>query len=500
MEVQRKKVIALGLTGILFFLLFLFLIPFLDPLHQSSQVWKGYYMLLLSPRSPGNVEGALSEAGFSCVSRENTSLPFSDYTGMIDVPLKDLDLRFLPIDPRVKDYAKNVGSYFTSAAEGETREIMYIESNDSPWIFSRKVKQALGSEKDAWIIADYSRRGTILMLCLYGLMVVFFFFRTKLPKPLPFVMALPGALLIFLGTGQGGFSPILLYCAFITAMEYSKPVVVQQIAGEPFRPGFWLLIGCMLLLSIIVSLVLSTGDGGRVYAWSTVGILSLAFLSLGLSYGTFLMIKYGAMEHRLFVPLLIFEGPERNYEKGAGGKIVIIAALLALSLVIPRIPDGREGFPVPEPVSCPGVEDFSWQSLLVLEKQDNRGTLPDLTDYLTHLAYQEGFMYNRQYTFPEPGEEVTLTRYIRDGDSIFSTAECVKQFTEHWYEDIMFQASENGITRVLLKQEHPSGVTIREIKKLSLVPQTVREQLLIGVIAFSPFAGTGILSWEPEDN
>ena len=81
--------------------------------------------------------------------------------------------------------------------------------------------------------------------------------------------------------------------------------------------------------------------------------------------------------------------------------------------------------------------------------------LPDLIDYLKHRAFQEGYFYGRSYSFPEPGEKITVPVYRQEGIEVFTRDKVVKMFTDEWYKDIIGSAYNNGVPRLLLTQGTP---------------------------------------------
>jgi hypothetical protein len=99
--------------------------------------------------------------------------------------------------------------------------------------------------------------------------------------------------------------------------------------------------------------------------------------------------------------------------------------------------------------------------------------LPSIADYVAHRAFQAGYIYGRDYTFPLPGERVTITGYKRRGIEVKAEERVMEMFTDQWYEDIIGEAKKSGVTRLLLSQKGPTRVR-KERLSLLHAPQHTR--------------------------
>jgi len=375
-----------------------------------------------------------------------------------------------------------------------------VESGSSPLMFAQNMRSLLGRGRDRWFIADYNWPATICTICLFIAMAACFVLWTSLPKILPVLIAVPWIEFLILGADTGGFGPLLLYAAVVTVVEHLRPPVLEHLAGGIVRTSLWVWTAAVIGLSLVVSVSATAAVSGGGYSVAFNGFTLLAAFGLGGGYAACLFLKERGREHGLFIPVTILHTAGRVEKRQSWLRLTVITMILGVAVLLPAMRNGGGGYPIPMPVRYKDVQTFSWQDIAALHGRKEPGSLPDLSDYLTHMAYQEGFMYNREYAFPRMNESITVKRFLEQDEAIFSESDCVKQFTDTWYEDIMANASTHGITGLLLKQDSPSGVMTCEIKKRALIPIHTREQLLVGLIALTPYTIDNAITrgWERD--
>ncbi len=99
--------------------------------------------------------------------------------------------------------------------------------------------------------------------------------------------------------------------------------------------------------------------------------------------------------------------------------------------------------------------------------------LPDLSDYLSHRAYQQSYFYGGTYEFPRRNGSIRIDNYRREGTNVKREESVVKMFTEPWYKDIIGEAYTHGVTRLLLSQKGPSRVRMEQLRVLQIRKQTL---------------------------
>lgn len=501
MKSLRLNIHAVFLLGLLLYLLVLLFIPFIRVVNERNRIWKGYYMILVPDSAAGeDIRSDLSRAGFSFISEGNTTVPFFDYSGIRQIPLRDVPAVFLSVDPRLSEYAEDLSAYFRTSDGSIKRDIIYVRSEESPLLFALRAGGLLKRGEERGFIVDYNWRGTLITLAVFFAVVIFFVSLTTLPRILPILAALPWIEFFIVGADYGGAGPILLYAAVVTAMEYLHQPFLEYLQEGKFRriPLVWaaLMIGAVTALSLTMTAAVS----GRRYALLFTLFTLLASGLLAAGSGALLQISRRRMEHRAFLPITILSSPPRSERIAGRRRIMILAALVLVSYAVPGITESGQGYPVPVPVRLQDAPDFSWESLAALSGREDSGSLPDLADYLTHMACQEGFLYGREALFPRPNESIEVLRFLERDGEIFPRSDRVKQFTDLWYEDIMADASKQGITALLLDQDYPAGVTTCRIKTQASFPGSSREQLLVGLIALSPFSVQSTLTRRPAQH
>jgi hypothetical protein len=140
---------------------------------------------------------------------------------------------------------------------------------------------------------------------------------------------------------------------------------------------------------------------------------------------------------------------------------ILTYALIALLVVVPVLSEitHRFGaFALPSPVRIQGVHGYAWSDLERLSLANHVRQLPDVADYITHSAYQSGLPYGRGYTFPYAEETVSLSRYDELDGRIIEEEIPRIMYDEQWFSGILAEASETGITAMLMGASIPIGV------------------------------------------
>ncbi|MGC9313063.1 MAG: hypothetical protein ACP5IA_10265, partial [Sediminispirochaetaceae bacterium] len=126
-----------------------------------------------------------------------------------------------------------------------------------------------------------------------------------------------------------------------------------------------------------------------------------------------------------------------------------------------------------------------WESLRRFseEQQEEPGDyLPDIADYVTHRAYQEGFLYGREYRFPDQDERIVLKVYEKQGLKVFGKDRVFKMFTEEWYEDIISDASQSGVSRLLCAQGEPVQTAYRKNNTFRIPTHTLLGYIILFLV------------------
>ena len=89
--------------------------------------------------------------------------------------------------------------------------------------------------------------------------------------------------------------------------------------------------------------------------------------------------------------------------------------------------------------------------------------MPDLSDLVTHAAFQETMAFGRPWRLPSPDERV----YVREFSSSPSTGiidsrlRCVKVFDETWRKAVRRRTEAGSLEALLFSQGRPVAVAVR---------------------------------------
>ncbi len=186
--------------------------------------------------------------------------------------------------------------------------------------------------------------------------------------------------------------------------------------------------------------------------------------------------KSSGNEHRLFQSLKLLTGTSigarnRGFEwRDPFRTLALIVLIVVPALVLSfRLGFGME---IAEPVRIDSATAFTRTDLEHLSRHSESGSLPDLSDYVTHRAYQDALLYTQEWTFPTEGSGVTIPRYYEDEGRIVMIDTAVLSLDSHWFDAVMTDASEGGVGSLLLAQARPSAVGVsRPGKRIGLLRQ-----------------------------
>lgn len=215
----------------------------------------------------------------------------------------------------------------------------------------------------------------------------------------------------------------------------------------------------MTLLSFAVSLSIFAVPGvstAMAVAYGSAVICSLAVMS---GWGFFLVLKRTRQEHTLFYPVHIMKTVGREY-RIPNLRSIAAAAILAVIPAAGSIVGEIAYPPLPQPASVTGISSFSWEDLELLSMANHVRELPDIADYLSHRAYQEGLRYGRAYDFPYREEPVVLTRYGTSAGRIVARGETVLVFDDAWFDEVITGMRLEPLAAMLLSHGVPAGTRI----------------------------------------
>lgn len=478
--------------------------------------WKAYSVLLIggldgmdgiNGNSTAEVRQLLETAGFeNVVGGDSQTVDLFTYDGIKTVRLTELDGLLETGDARNDPYMVNLKKYFEGRIGDKPAGVFYLPEEDdmNPGV----LEQLLREKGLEYYFSEGESDGNILYWVFY---IISLLLMTLLIPKTGRILFVIGSLLPLSGIVHFTFPLFILSALQMTGWAFISgwigPVLKKHLnIGYPeLRRDFlryaalWLIFSLSGLFLTLITGVLE--GSSSVTTFFLVGFLMQAMV-LYLHY-RFVKGRVHRQQHTLFFPVSMRWNPRPNRRLLFGGALLLLSLAVLPAMTAFFSSEGR-GIQVeyPQPVSeGTRFEGFGWSGMSgfnSLVKNDgtlrnntalqNGGELPNLADYLSHRAFQEGYFYGRKYGFPQPNEEIVLQVFEKEEIEVISHEKVVRMFTEKWYKDIITEASKNGVTRILLSQEGPSRVVRGEGKTKHISSYTVIGYIGTLVLLF-PIAG-----------
>ncbi len=521
-----------------------------------NRIWEGYSILLVEREvSSEAVTRALKDEGVTgVISHSTVEVRYNDTDRMGSVPLSEMDQRFLDYDPRLDPYMRSLSSYFVTA-DAEREYAIYYLSDSQKRRLTRMVEDALAGIHAEWRFADRSPLEARFLPVLFGLTAALVLLYLRTPSiVLVLTAALLGIQLTRVGPGVLFAATILylLWALLLHQLDIYLPHALNH--RETVRPiAHWVPRAAFSVPVIATVLLYGYRIDGGPAALLHVAVVLVILAATAAGLVSAATLKHSRHEHRLFVPVTIVPGGPRRIRvlfgarsaalrfnrrdqgavkaklarlvrelrlRGSGfglwvrdaavdwpvgiarlagvARLLLPVAIAVLVVVILRtawLPSGT-AVPVPTPIAVTEAETLSYDSLERLEERRPAGGLPDLAVYLTHRAHQDGFMYGREFRFPERDEELTRQRYVRTEDGIGSTTEVAIRFDEEWREAVWSAVPLGSPMQLLLTQDKAVGVVFESSPALYSARSTVLRHGALVLLVFVPFLFSSLFAFQ----
>ncbi|MDC7227469.1 MAG: hypothetical protein PQJ61_11960 [Spirochaetales bacterium] len=452
----------------------------------NERIWDDYYIIGLPA---GSAEEVLDRylSDYETVSYYNSSFIFNDFQLMDTVNLKDVASRFIEGDPRVDAYMAGAENYFfTSDSDGNKYELIYVKSEKSFKTFYLSIQRAAGDSADEWIFPDFNIKNRVSTLVLFSICWFFGIWNAKGFRLSAAAAGLPWIAAVIVNSSVILPAAVLIYMTFILLLKETYPDFIYYLnyGIVRFRTGI-ALHAIAFAAAMISGMILTIRQGGPLIP------IVISILEGCISMFVFYSLRSQRVrmqEHRLFFPVSIKSG-ERAYD--AGSRLPETAAAVAAIVLLPLFTlFFQHELPVEVPVPQESVDSFSswsWESLGYLDKTDEG--LVNAADFVTHRAYQEGFMYDREWGFPDQDEQIISGEYVAVKSQIEYREKCIQQFTEDWYTSIINTNLETGLTALLLSQRSPGGIILKSDISDKVGSFYPVNYVLISLLAILPVTG-----------
>jgi len=430
---------------------------------KKTVLWDGYQTVVLRSDRFGSGETAalVARLGPGVVSDVTSLADFWDFSGMARIRYADLDARLDPLDPRRDGYVDGAKGYFGASWRGASWRVLYVPAVRTGARLYLDLTRLLGLPGRAgWRLIDFDPlEKTVAVFALFGLASLL---TVSLAQGRRAVLgpAFAGAAIWVPFVMRGGLAEAALALGLLLTWfpMLRAFLLVKGWDGELLK-GVRRPLGTFCAAAaagLILSLPGAGGVGPRLLDF--LSTLACCFLSLPAVALASRVTSSRRTQRSLFEPVPIVR-PAGDALRGRS--VAPFFALISL-VVIAVLPVAR-GANLPTPMGVIGVRDFSWQSLQRLSRAGRTLRMPDLSDLVTHAAFQETMAFGRPWRLPSPDERV----YVREFSSSPSTGiidsrlRCVKVFDETWRKAVRRRTEAGSLEALLFSQGRPVAVAVR---------------------------------------
>jgi|GEM_PF-6856940 len=466
---------------------------------QRGQIWNGYYVLLIPESEPGSDAVArLQKAGFDgIVSEQTAEVTFTTYEGSQRLPVEALGSRFDPLDPRYDSYMRNIGAYFHTSLKDRRSQILYVPSPPTPFETSRRVARAFAGSGVKWSLVEWDAREGGFFLGAFLFVGAVIIWKSRGVRLVLALGLFPWIIYVFLGAASSFSEASLVYFAWAHLVCGTTRYLEEYVSygnGESMRHTlFWRIL---FLAAVIVAALIFHADDGLFGALPLfTGTIGTAAITLA----SWLAIRFmrSRRDHRIFhpVPILpVSAAVRRKYALWPTLPLIFVIVLFAplTGNMLPH-PDAPV---LPRPEKGTANTAFTFHQIRTRFAAKNDSSLPDISDYVAHRAYQRGLLFGQPYGVPSEGRTITLSHYNQRDGKLLKSEETVMVYNDAWLRSALAEAPPGSLQQLLISQGRPIGVVAGQSAAIySQTSRLLRHSILV-VLVFSPFlVGRTVLQW-----
>ncbi len=429
-----------------------------DP--AAHGLWRGY--LTLVAREGVDTREALARAGVrTWVDAREAEAAFTVFRGLEQVSVADLEARFDPLDPRFDPYMRSLGAWFDA---GGGWSVVYARLDRPAPLLALRLLLSLPGYGSRWRIADRAPAAGVVSLVAAGFLVVCFGMSRRRDH------ARTGAIAFAFAAwapalARGDLSDLAAFLLLATAWTPSLPEALDAGRASLARGGAARMppLSRLAPFAVVLGLVAAARLAANASPLALPALASLAaqaavFPAAALLAGAVERAAASMQPHPVFRPLRLVS------DRGDGEAVQPAARLLGLlplGLAIPMLALGLARPPeprVPAPARIAGARAYTWPVLERLWTEGAASPLPDLADYVVHVAYQEALPYGRPYGFPVG--DVVLPTYAAglEPGGVRGNDELVIRYDDSWLSRALSEPAAGSVERLLLDQRSPVRV------------------------------------------
>jgi hypothetical protein len=425
-------------------------------------LWRGYLTLVTGEGV--DYRGALARLGVrTWVDAREAKAAFTVFHGLEQVRVADLEGRFDPLDPRFDPYMRSLGAWFDA---GGGWSVAYVRLDRPAPLLTAGLLVTLPGYGSRWSIADRAPAAGIVSLIAAALLVVVFGMARPQDRAATAAMAL--ALAGWAPALSRG-SPFDLAVFLLLATSWARGLAAAlDAARAALAPGGAVRMpppprlapfGAAAALAVAARLA----AGASLPALAALAALAAIFPAATLLAVAVERAGASTRPHPVFQPLRLVS---RRGDEEPAPRSVRLLGLLPLGLAVAALALGTGRAPhlrVPAPDRIAGARSYTWPVLERLWTEGAASPLPDLADYVVHIAYQEALPYGRPYGFPVG--DVVLPTYAagRGPRGVQGNDELVIRYDDFWLSRALGDPVAGSVERLLLDQRSPVRVKYRSL-------------------------------------
>lgn len=454
---------------------------------QQTGKWDGYYQLVYNEAvSSVRITSLLVQNGFTGLISEGTEkVSVFDFGKNKVIPLTAVSDYFETSDPLYDPYLKKLGGYFKGLSGKTIIRVLYIPAEKSPLLTYLSVRKALIPLKGSWTLINFQPLQQLFLgILIFAAQIVLFILSGR-NKQLFIFSLLPWLFLYIFGGFQYAVVSVGFQFLWMLLLKNLIPHVNAYLdfhrIDMPVK--YNILKSSIFFLIVFMGTVFIFHDSINLLVLFISLFLQVigAFISLGIVY-----FKHRYRLHKLFYPIVIKEKWKclNMNELSATGILFII---LLVAPLFYRIPLVGQHITLAVPCRIPHTGELSFKNLKMLYSLKQKNTLPDLSNFLCHRAYIEGYPYGRPYTFPAEGSSLSFFTFKNENGMVRKENSTIKLFTDSWYKSIIASVDVSSIPALLLKQRFSVAVDYVHINSLAQNERNLKKYFLFYLFLLIPF-------------
>lgn len=417
-----------------------------------QRLWRRYLTLLV--RDGLDVREALIGAGVRhWVDPRTARVSFTVFSGREQVSLAELTTRLDPLDPRLDPYMRSLSAWFAAEAGWG---VVYVRLDRPAPLLVVGLLARMPPYGRTWRIADWAPATGLASVVAAAALVVFAALGRLRGRPAIAALSIAAAGWVP-ALARGGPSDLAAFFLLAAAWMPGIPEALDAARDRLIRPGDPR--GTRLSDFAPFAAALAVAIAVRVVTEEPVvplALLAAAFPAGAAAAVALERLRQSLGQHAVFQPLRL--AARRDPDPPVAARL---RGLVPLALALPILAFGLLPGPemrVPAPQRIRGAHAYSWRVLERLWTEGAASAIPDLADYVVHVAYQGALAYGRPYGFPTA--DVILPAFVpgQEPGRIQRTEEVVIRYDDEWLKQTLAQPLPGSVERLLLDQRSPVRV------------------------------------------